>query len=119
MTNNYKIARFTTLLLVFFAFLTQTAKAQLFTDQFSYPSSGTLAGDSLMKISGTISGLNGNGIWKGHSGYTLPANPPPGIPVNPQLQTATSLTYATYPTVGGAASFLTSGLDIKIGRAHV
>ena len=50
MTNNYKFARFTTLLLVFFAFLTQTAKAQL---------------EPFAQASGTIAGSNG---WLTHSG---------------------------------------------------
>ena len=50
MTNNYKIARFATLLLVFFAFLTQSAKAQL---------------EPFAQASGFISGTNG---WVAHGG---------------------------------------------------
>ena len=50
MINNYKIARFATLLLVFFAFLTQSAKAQL---------------EPFAQASGFISGTNG---WVAHGG---------------------------------------------------
>ncbi len=88
-------------------FVSNEVRGQLLTEQFNYTSTGTLAGDSIIKISGTTTGVNGNAVWKGHNGYSA------NVPTNPQLQTATSLTYATYPTLGGAASFTTTGLDIN------
>ncbi len=96
-------------LLFLLCFFGGNVKAQLFTEQFNYTSTGTLAGDSIIKISGT--GTPTSGIWRGHSGYTGTA--PNLVPTNPQLQTATSLTYSSAPTLGGSSTLATTGLDIN------
>jgi hypothetical protein len=83
------------------------ARAQLFIDQFNYTSTGTLAGDSLIRVSSPTPGTPTTGIWKGHSGYSG------GLPTNPQMQTAASLTYSTAPTIGGSVSFTNTGLDVN------
>jgi hypothetical protein len=80
-------------------------KSQIFTEHFNYTSTGNLLTDTLSKISIPAGTTTVN--WMRNGGYTNVQT------FNPVMQSSVSLSYGTYPSIGGSVGFSTFGEDVS------